>query len=902
MTLSISDLFDESFYLFNNPDVAEAVRQGIFTSAFEHFIQSGQFELASNPGRNPHPLFDEAVYLARNPDVADAVRQGIFPNGFQHFIQFGQVELANIPSRSPSALFDEVFYLDNNPDVLSAVKAKSFASGYEHFVLFGQFETDTNGNRNPSRLYNEQFYLGHNSDVAAAVANGTFASGFQHYILAGQQEGRTAINTAPVAGNDSFTVNEDTLTVLPNFLVNDGDRDGDPLVIVGFTSPAYGSLTNNSNGTFSYTPNLNYEGTDSFTYTVSDGFGGVASSAVSITINPSPDIPVATSDAFALDEDDQLRFTSNQLLSNDFDPEGDPFFFDTFAQPTNGTVEGFGNGTFIYNPKSNFNGTDSFTYTITDGNGTTVAGTVNLTVRAINDPPIAGNDTFTTGEDTQVSFSRARLLANDTDVESNPILITSFTQPLNGRVVDLGGSYTYTPTANFNGTDSFTYTVIDGRDGTGSATVNITVTAINDAPVANPDTASTSEDTAVTINVLGNDTDIDGDGLVIRDFSTPTKGSLSQTNGSFLYTPNPNANGSDSFTYTISDTTGATASATVNVTISAVNDAPVANPDTASTSEDTAVTINVLGNDTDIEGNGLVITGASTPARGTVENRNGSFFYTPNANFNGSDSFVYTISDGNGGSASATVNITVTAVNDPPKALSDFLVVSAATSTSIFSATLLANDTDIDSSLTIASVTQPSRGSLTANSNGTYTYNSLNSFNGNDSFTYVVSDGAGGTASATVNLIVAQALDGGFSQSFNSNITNSETIPHASVNGTGDNNFDYYSFAAAAGSRGIFDIDFGDRGGTAALDTEIFLFDSNGNFLKDNDDATTVDPGSSSLKDSFLTHDFMSTGRYVIGVAKFDSTNTAGVGITGNPLTPNDSYTLHVSIGNPPLA
>jgi hypothetical protein len=152
-----------------------------------------------------------------------------------------------------------------------------------------------------------------------------------------------------------------------------------------------------------------------------------------------------------------------------------------------------------------------------------------------------------------------------------------------------------------------------------------------------------------------------------------------------------------------------------------------------------------------------------------------------------------------------------------------------------------------------------------------------------------------------VNLIVAQALDAGFSVANNPNITNSTTIPHASVPATGDNNFDYYSFTATAGSQGIFDIDFGDRGGTAALDTEIFLFDGSGTLLATNDDATIADPGSTSLNDSFLTYNFMSAGRYVIGVAKFDSTNTIGVGITGNPLTPNDSYTLHVSI-QPPIA
>ncbi|HEY9750572.1 MAG TPA: tandem-95 repeat protein, partial [Allocoleopsis sp.] len=370
----------------------------------------------------------------------------------------------------------------------------------------------------------------------------------------------------------------------------------------------------------------------------------------------------------------------------------------------------------------------------------------------------------------------------------------------------------------------------------------------------------------------------------------------------FLYTPNANANGSDSFSYVISDASGATASATVSVTISPVNDAPIANSDVVTTNEDTAINIPVLANDTDVEGNALVITGVSVnPTNGTVINNNGSFRYTPNTNFNGSDSFTYTISDGNGGTASATVSITVAAVNDLPKALSDLLVVPATTSASISAATLLANDTDVDSSLTIASVTQPLNGSLVSSPSGSYTYTPAASFNGNDSFSYTVSDGAGGLASATVNLIVAQNLDAGFSVDADPNITNSTTIPHASVIATGDNNFDYYSFTVTAGSQGIFDIDLTNPNSTNTLDTEIFLFDNRGTLLSTNDNPTSADPGSSSLNDAYLTYNFATAGRYVIGVAKFDSTNTIGVGITGVPLTPNDTYTLNVSIENHPI-
>src|SRR6476469_1881285 len=178
-------------------------------------------------------LFEESFYLANNPDVAQAVQAGIFSSGFQHFVQFGQYEL-DIPSRAPSPFFDELFYLSNNPDVGEAVRNGAFSSGFDHFVKFGQFETDFQFSRNPSPRYDEHFYLDHNPDVAAAVTSGTFASGFRHYILFGQREGRGAVNTPPVVGADSFTVNEDTITITPNLLYNNSEHHGNRLILPSF--------------------------------------------------------------------------------------------------------------------------------------------------------------------------------------------------------------------------------------------------------------------------------------------------------------------------------------------------------------------------------------------------------------------------------------------------------------------------------------------------------------------------------------------------------------------------------------------------------------------------------------------------------------------------------------------
>lgn len=218
--ISISLLFDETYYLCQNPDVASAVAHGTFSSGYEHFIASGWLE-GRNPsilfdedyylsqysdvaqaiaigefssgfqhyvldghedGRNPSEAFNEQAYLAAYSDVQAAVNQGLFISGFEHYIEFGAPE-----GRQPQLiLFEEAFYLSQNPDVAAAVASDVFDSGFDHYVLFGQGEQ-----RDPSVLFDESAYLAVNPDVAAVVGAGGLSSGFQHYILAGRCEGRS---------------------------------------------------------------------------------------------------------------------------------------------------------------------------------------------------------------------------------------------------------------------------------------------------------------------------------------------------------------------------------------------------------------------------------------------------------------------------------------------------------------------------------------------------------------------------------------------------------------------------------------------------------------------------------------------------------------------------------------
>ncbi|MCK6560368.1 Ig-like domain-containing protein [bacterium] len=289
-----------------------------------------------------------------------------------------------------------------------------------------------------------------------------------------------------------------------------------------------------------------------------------------------------------------------------------------------------------------------------------------------NAAPVANNDAATTAAGTAVVIN---VLANDSDADGslNPTSVTVATAAAHGTtsVNTSNGAITYTPNAGFSGNDSFTYTVKDNAGATSNAaTVNITVTAANAAPVANNDAATTAAGTAVVINVLANDSDADGSlnptSVTVATAAGHGTTSVNTSNGAITYTPNAGFSGNDSFTYTVKDNAGATSNAaTVNITVTAANAAPVANNDAATTTAGTAVVINVLANDSDADGslNPASVTVATAAGHGTtsVNTSNGAITYTPNAGFSGNDSFGYTVTDNQGAVSNlATVAITVT--------------------------------------------------------------------------------------------------------------------------------------------------------------------------------------------------------------------------------------------------
>jgi len=479
-------------------------------------------------------------------------------------------------------------------------------------------------------------------------------------------------NRPPLATNDSYSTNQNTaLTVpAPGVLGNDTDPDGNPLTAALVATTLNGSLTLNSNGSFTYTPNTGFSGSDSFTYRANDGLANSNTATVSITVLAVNRAPVANNDTYTTIEDTTLVFGAPGVLGNDTDPDGNPLTAVLVSTTTNGTLTLNANGGFTYAPRANFSGQDTFTYRASDGQLSSNTATVTINVTPVNDAPVANNDSYATNQGTPLSVPAPGVLANDTDVDGNPLTAVLVSTTTNGTLtLSASGSFTYTPNAGFVGTDSFTYKANDGQLDSNIATVTITVRLVNRPPVAVSDSYTTTEDTPLTVpapGVLVNDTDADGNPLTAILVAGPANGSVTLSpNGGFTYTPRANFFGSDSFTYKANDGQADSNTATVSITVTPGNDAPVAVNDSYSVNQDTTLTVaapGVLANDSDVDTAALTAVLVSTTNGTLTLSASGGFTYTPNAGFVGTDSFTYKANDGQLDSNTATVTITVQAV------------------------------------------------------------------------------------------------------------------------------------------------------------------------------------------------------------------------------------------------
>jgi VCBS repeat-containing protein len=383
------------------------------------------------------------------------------------------------------------------------------------------------------------------------------------------------------------------------------------------------------------------------------------------------DPPIAANDSGSTAEDSGVTVS---VLSNDSDPNGDALTLSGHGSPgqAGAGLSCTTTGSCTYTPPADFSGTDSFAYVVSDGQFTDTA-TVSITVTAANDPPTASSRTVSGSEDTPAGWSP--LVG---DIDGDQLTCSLVTGPAVGSaaVSPTCGSSSYTPPANFNGVVTFTYRAFDGTAFSAAASVRITVSGVNDPPVATPVTDSGPEDS--TIGWAPQVSDVDGDQLVCAIVGQPSQGTAAVTSNcsSGTYTPPPNFSSPPNmvFSYRVCDRPvgGACSIASVSITVTEINDPPVANPDSYATSEDGQLNVGffsgVLDNDTDPEGDSLIARNPSNPPHGSlVLNSSGSFTYTPDPNYSGTDSFTYQAFDGSAFDTT-TVTITITSVNDGPTA------------------------------------------------------------------------------------------------------------------------------------------------------------------------------------------------------------------------------------------
>ena len=328
---------------------------------------------------------------------------------------------------------------------------------------------------------------------------------------------------------------------------------------------------------FSGSPPQDFNGSIEITVTARDGTASVSDS-FTLAISPVNDAPVAVDDIYNLSQGAALGVTALAgVLANDSDPDGDAVFATIDSDVSDGTLVLNADGSFDYTPNAHFVGADTFTYALNDGQGGSAIGSVALFVSAAaNSSPIGVADSYSATEDTVLSISDPAngLLANDSDPDSDPLTASLIDGVANGiLILNPNGTFDYTPDANFNGLDSFTYNVGDGSNNDGPITVSISVAAENDTPVAIVDAYTTTRDVALNVNalagVLANDSDIDGDAITVSLDTDVSNGILAlNADGSFDYTPNVGFFGTDSFTYTASDGQSSTSAQSVTLTVS----------------------------------------------------------------------------------------------------------------------------------------------------------------------------------------------------------------------------------------------------------------------------------------------------------------------------------------------
>lgn len=607
-----------------------------------------------------------------------------------------------------------------------------------------------------------------------------------------------AVNDAPVVRGETARGDEDREFVFraDELLANDTDADtvtdGDVLGISRVGGAQHGTVTLDGQGLVRFMPDRDYNGPAQFSYWAADrgaatlavGNGAEAQGTVQLMVDPVNDAPVARGERFAATEDVALRIAPSILLANETDVDSPPDELRIVAvgNARHGTVALDAQGNITFSPEQDYNssisGPASFDYTVSDNAGGMTVGTALVDLAVVNDTPVALGERLLAREDEVLLIAAGDLLANDSDVDNarDELRISEVSNARHGQVsLDASGRIVFTPDSDYNdtidGPASFDYVVSDNAGGTARATAVVELAAVNDAPTVLGETATLAQDTVArfsTAALLANDTDGDNPhrDLVIADVGNAKSGTVVLVNGEVVFTATPGLRGAAAFDYVVSDGAGGLSTATVNLNYYGVNRPPMAVGEVVQANQNQVLMFrlsDLLANDTDPDNplSDLRIQGIGNARHGSVAfDAAGNIIFTPQADYNDTlgdpASFDYTVGDGDGGSAQATVvvHLAGSSQGQAPVTTGEAVTLPEDTVATFTTAALLANDTDVDNpheDLSIVDLGNVQGGTVVL-AHGEVVFTPTPNFNGAASFDYVVSDGAGGLSAATVTL------------------------------------------------------------------------------------------------------------------------------------------------------
>lgn len=561
-----------------------------------------------------------------------------------------------------------------------------------------------------------------------------------------------AVNDLPNVANDAFTGNEDQV-ISGNLSNGEFDIEGGPLTYSAISNSSNGALSVSINGQFTFQPNVNWFGTQTFSISVCDNQNGCVTTVLTLTINSINDTPIALPANLSTNEDTNLNGSLGSFAS---DVETSQLSFSLLTSPATGQLNLNSNGSYTFIPSPNFFGSVNATYQACDASGSCTNGNIFITVNAVNDAPTAPTISLSFTEDTPANGT----ITSIQDIDNSGIVISINQNAAHGNfTIANSGNYTFAPANNYFGTDVVTYTVCDVMNACSQGSILLTIQPVEDFPVVNGETFVILQDITLTGNLSSNDSDGDGDVLLYNLTNSLANGSINLAgNGSFTYTPFNGFVGTEIINYQACDPQGDCSNGVLTISVLTSNTAPVASNSVQSTIEDSPLASSLLSSVNDSEGGPYNFSTVNTPQHGTLQwGNNGSFTYVPAANYFGIDAFTFQVCDAGNLCTQANVTITIASQNDSPILVDDEVYVFE---DDILETNISENDFDIESDAINYQLTSTtSTGIVSLSEDGVLSYVPNPNYSGVISLSYLACDTEGGCTSETITIYVFEISD-----------------------------------------------------------------------------------------------------------------------------------------------